>query len=110
LASSPANTVERAPTGYQPLVEKPGRETALSSLTLLDDWIRNPGIAVETPAPAGRASAAAGSGADWRVAARAIPAAATSAAAAVTLTVRTISRGGGFPSIATCLHFIRQIA
>ena len=40
FASSPASTVDRAATGNHPVVEKPGFETAESSDTLDDDWMR----------------------------------------------------------------------
>src|SRR4051794_89724 len=49
LASSPAKTVERAATGNQPAVAKPGLDTALSSLIPFEVWIRKPGIAAELP-------------------------------------------------------------
>src|SRR2546430_7213702 len=75
LASRPARTVERAAVGYHPVVEKPGLETALSSETLLDDWMRNPGIAAAPPAFAGTVSATAGGGADGGAGPRAVPAA-----------------------------------
>jgi hypothetical protein len=52
LATSPAYTVDRAATGSQPAVEKPGWETAASLLTCADVWIFQPAITVAPPASA----------------------------------------------------------
>src|SRR5256886_10092924 len=95
-ASRPARTVERAAVGYHPVVEKPGLETALSSETLLDDWMRNPGIAAAPPAFAGTVSATAGAGADGGAAARALPPAPTHARAAEAVSTPARLPGPGF--------------
>src|SRR5262249_32978609 len=103
LASSAASTVERADAGTHPEVLNPGLETALSSLTLADDWMRKPGTAAESPAFAG--AFAAGGGAACGGAARAAPAAVASAAAAVTASTPTRTPGRDVRSIAGPPHY-----
>src|SRR5689334_10793662 len=87
LASRPARTVDRGPTGYHPVVEYPGRETAASSETLLDDWIRNPGMAVAVPGSAATVAAAPGAAVAPAMDAATTPVAPAAAASMVTATM-----------------------